>query len=102
MANRPLAPPHRRHKWAAWAGANDDPEKDVEAMMPKDILKFATKVDNIEEAILQELKKREDRERQYSRSPQLQMQLAWPQLAQMQSWQPGSLQDWHQQKSPYS
>jgi hypothetical protein len=37
-------------------------------MMPKDILKFATKVDNVEEAVIRELKKTESNQRAVDRS----------------------------------
>jgi hypothetical protein len=60
IAKRPLTPPHRTTPESlAWAKANDDPAKDIEAMMPKDILKFAEKVENVEEAVLKELEKKE-------------------------------------------
>lgn len=51
----PLMPPHRR---AAWAGAVDvDTDKEIEAMLPKDILKYAEKVKDVEAEVLKELKK---------------------------------------------
>jgi hypothetical protein len=84
----PLTLPHRR---SASAGANNNPEKEVEAMLPKDVLKYAEKVENIEEAILKELENKE----KWDRKPSLG---SWPPL-QAGAFTPASqAQTWAQQQ----
>jgi len=56
----PLTPPHRQ---GAWAGAVDT-DKEVEAMLPKEVLKYAEKAKDVDAAVLEVLKKREQAPRQ--------------------------------------
>jgi hypothetical protein len=64
----PLTPPHRKSYWTVErAEANDNPEKELEAMLPKDVLRYAEKVKNVEEAVVRELKKKNDLERDIQR-----------------------------------